>query len=178
VGSLESKAAPLWRLRMTARVDLARAADIPAIAAIERRVFSDPWSERAFHDVLAHSLMFFACVREDANDEHASGRVLGYVVAWFAGGQGEIANLAVDEAARGKGLGAVLLDAALEEARRHGTDEVFLEVRSSNARARELYDSRGFAEVGRRRRYYRRPIEDAIILRWTEAAVVNPRSDG
>jgi ribosomal-protein-alanine N-acetyltransferase len=122
--------------------------------------------------------MYFACVREDANDEHASGRVLGYVVAWFAGGQGEIANLAVDESARGKGLGAVLLDAALEEARRHGTEEVFLEVRSSNARARELYDSRGFAEVGRRRRYYRRPIEDAIILRWTEAAVVNPRSDG
>jgi [ribosomal protein S18]-alanine N-acetyltransferase len=163
---------------MTARLELAREADLPAIAAIERRVFSDPWSERAFRDVLSHSLMYFACIREDTPGEHASPRVLGYVVAWFAGGQGEIANLAVDESVRGKGFGAMLLDGALEEARRHGTDEVFLEVRSSNARARELYDSRGFAEVGRRRRYYRRPIEDAIILRWTEAAVVNPRSDG
>jgi [ribosomal protein S18]-alanine N-acetyltransferase len=178
LGSVESKAAPLWRLCVTTRVELAREGDLPAIAAIERRVFSDPWSERAFRDVLSHSLMYFACIREEAHDEHAPARVLGYVVAWFAGGQGEIANLAVDESARGKGLGGTLLDAALEEARRHGTDEVFLEVRSSNARARELYDSRGFAEVGRRRRYYRRPIEDAIILRWTEAAVVNPRSDG
>src|SRR2546423_3332204 len=119
---------------MTRRVDLAREADIGAIAAIERRCFSDPWSERAFRDVLAHSRMYFACVRDDTNRGHAPPRVLGYVVAWFAGGQGEIANLAVDDAARGRGLGSALLNAALEEARRQGTDEVYLEVRSSNLR--------------------------------------------
>lgn len=157
------------------RVHLVREPDIPAIAAIERRAFSDPWSERAFRDVLAHSRMYFACVRDEASG-YTSAHVLGYVVAWFAAGQGEIANLAVDDTARGRGLGSTLLDAALEEARRHGTDEVFLEVRSSNARARQLYESRGFVEVGRRRRYYRRPVEDAIILRWTEPATVNPLS--
>ena len=150
------------------RVDLACAADIAAIAAIEQRAFSDPWSERSFHDVLAHSRMYFACIREDG-DGYTAARVVGYVVAWFAGGQGEIANLAVDEAVRGRGLGAALLAAALDEARRLGTEEVFLEVRNSNMRARQLYESRGFIEVGRRRRYYRRPVEDAIILRWTEA---------
>ncbi|MFL5616607.1 MAG: ribosomal protein S18-alanine N-acetyltransferase [Gemmatimonadaceae bacterium] len=158
------------------RIDLVRETDIPAIAAIERRAFSDPWSERAFRDVLAHSRMYFACVSE-VEAGYTSARVLGYVVAWFAGGQGEIANLAVDDTARGRGLGSTLLDAALEEARRHSTDEVFLEVRSSNARARQLYESRGFVEVGRRRRYYRRPVEDAIILRWTEPATVNPLSE-
>lgn len=159
------------------RIDLARNEDVAAIAAIERRVFSDPWSERAFRDVLAHPAMYFACVRERTADGYTSECVRGYVVAWFAGGQGEIANLAVDESARGRGLGSALLDAALDEARGHGTEEVFLEVRSSNVRARELYASRGFAEVGRRRRYYRRPVEDAIILRWTEPAIVNPASD-
>jgi ribosomal-protein-alanine N-acetyltransferase len=158
------------------RIDLVRETDIPAIAAIEQRAFSDPWSERAFRDVLAHSRMYFACVREEEAD-YTSAPVLGYVVAWFAGAQGEIANLAVDDTARGRGLGSTLLDAALEEARRHSTDEVFLEVRSSNARARQLYESRGFVEVGRRRRYYRRPVEDAIILRWTEPATVNPLSE-
>jgi len=159
------------------RIDLARNEDVAAIAAIERRVFSDPWSERAFRDVLAHPAMYFACVREPTADGYAADCVRGYVVAWFAGGQGEIANLAVDESARGRGLGSALLDAALDEARGHGTEEVFLEVRSSNLRARELYASRGFAEVGRRRRYYRRPVEDAIILRWTEPAIVDPLSD-
>jgi ribosomal-protein-alanine N-acetyltransferase len=159
------------------RVDLVRDSDISAIAAIEQRSFSDPWSERAFRDVLAHSRMYFACLRDGGGDGYPRPSVLGYVVAWFAGGQGEIANLAVDDSARGRGVGSALLDAAIEEARRHGTDEVFLEVRSSNARARQLYESRGFVEVGRRRRYYRRPVEDAIILRWTEPATVNPHSE-
>jgi [ribosomal protein S18]-alanine N-acetyltransferase len=160
---------------VTVRVGRVCDEDIATIGTIERRSFSDPWSERSFRDVLAHSQMFFVCARGRVNDS-AADRVLGYVVAWFAGGQGEIANLAVDPDARGRGIGATLLDAALEEARRHKTDEVFLEVRSSNLRARQLYESRGFAEVGRRRRYYRQPVEDAIILRRTEAAAVNPHS--
>ena len=159
---------------MTSRVELVREADITTIAAIEQRSFSDPWSERSFRDVLAHSRMYFACVREGEADGRASPRVLGYVVAWFASGQGEIANLAVDPDARGKGVGSALLDAALEQGKRQGAEEVFLEVRSSNRAARQLYESRGFSEVGRRRRYYRFPVEDAVILRWTEPAAVNP----
>lgn len=162
---------------VTTDVQPVRDSDITTIAAIERRSFSDPWSERAFRDVLAHSQMYFACVRDAAPGAPAATRVLGYVVAWFAAGQGEIANLAVDPDARGQGIGSALLDAALEEAKRYRTEEVFLEVRSSNLRARQLYESRGFAEVGRRRRYYRLPVEDAVILRRTEPATVNPRSE-
>jgi ribosomal-protein-alanine N-acetyltransferase len=159
------------------RVQWVRDSDITTIAAIERRSFSDPWSERAFRDVLTHSQMYFACIRDDLPNKPPGARLLGYVVAWFAGGQGEIANLAVEPDARGQGIGSALLDAALDEAKRHGTEEVFLEVRSSNLPARQLYESRGFAEVGRRRRYYRLPVEDAVILRWTEPAAVNPRSE-
>jgi len=54
-----------------------------------------------------------------------------------------------------------------QKAAARGIAAVFLEVRDSNQRARELYASRGFEEVGRRRRYYRRPVEDAIVLRRT-----------
>jgi len=159
------------------RVQPVRESDIPAIAAIERRAFSDPWSERAFRDVLAHGRMYFACVRQDAVASPATSCVLGYVVAWFAAGQGEIANLAVAPEVRGQRIGSTLLDAALDEAKRQKSEEVFLEVRNSNLRARQLYESRGFSEVGRRRRYYRQPIEDAVILRWVEPAVVNPHSE-
>ena len=54
---------------------------------------------------------------------------------------------------------------ALDEGRARGIEAVYLEVRDSNQRARRLYRSRGFEEVGRRRGYYRRPVEDAIVLR-------------
>jgi ribosomal-protein-alanine N-acetyltransferase len=164
----------IFTLIMTV-IERVTSADITAIAGIERRSFSDPWSESSFQELLAHSRMYFACVRQAAGG--APRPALGYVVAWFAGGQGEIANLAVDPDARGRGLGSRLLDAALDEARRHGVEEVFLEVRDSNTRARQLYESRGFAEVGRRRRYYRRPAEDAVILRWKAAALAHRDSD-
>jgi len=139
----------------------ARVHDLASVAAIERAAFSDPWSVRSFREALDSGSVYFACARSDA------GSVLGYVVAWFVADQGEIANIAVAPDQRGQGVGRALLDAALEEAATRGIAAVFLEVRDSNQRARELYASRGFEEVGRRRRYYRRPVEDAIVLRRT-----------
>jgi ribosomal-protein-alanine N-acetyltransferase len=153
---------------MAIRVERARPGDIAAVAEIEQQSFSDPWSERAFRDVLDHARIYFACARPRDDGKGGGSPVLGYVVAWFASGEGEIANLAVAPAARNRGVGSILLDAALAEARRLGAEQIFLEVRSTNERARRLYDSRGFVEVGRRKNYYRRPIEDAVILRRTE----------
>jgi ribosomal-protein-alanine N-acetyltransferase len=156
------------------RIDRVQERDVEAIARIEARCFSDPWSERAFRDALSHERIYFACARDGLETDGGAGRVLGYVVGWFAGGEGEIANLAVDPDARGRGIGSALLDAALREAQRQGGAQVFLEVRSSNLRARQLYESRGFAEIGRRRRYYRRPVEDAVVLRRT---IVTPTNE-
>ena len=137
------------------------AAELPSVAAIERQAFSDPWSDRSFRDALAHPAIYFAAARSGA------GEVVGYVVAWFVADEGQIANLAVAPSAWGQGIGRSLLDAALREATLRAASEVFLEVRESNERARRLYASRLFEEVGRRRQYYRRPVEDAIVLRRT-----------
>jgi len=79
--------------------------------------------------------------------------------------EGEIANLAVSSDARRCGIGGTLLDAALATARTRGAATVYLEVRDSNERARSLYASRGFVQVTRRRRYYRDPTEDALVLK-------------
>jgi len=146
---------------MTISIDAARHDDIPAISEIERAAFSDPWSARSFRDALEHPSVYFGCARSDA------GEVLGYVVAWFVAGEGEIANLAVAPAGWGGGIGRALLDAALAEAAHCRVESVYLEVRDSNVRARRLYQSRGFEDVGRRKGYYRRPVEDAIVLRRT-----------
>jgi len=130
------------------------------IVDLERASFSDPWSESSFAAVLNEPAAFFAAARDAASD-----RVAGYVVAWFVADEGEIANLAVREPTRRRGIGAALLDAALDEGRRRGAHAIYLEVRDSNAAARALYASRNFEEVGRRRMYYRKPVEDAIVLR-------------
>jgi ribosomal-protein-alanine N-acetyltransferase len=135
-------------------------AHVPEVAAIEQACFSDPWSETSFRQALENPGVFFRVATEGAG-----GPVVGYVVAWFAGGEGEIANVAVAPTARGRGIGGQLLDAAIAAAVDCGAEALYLDVRESNVRARALYDSRGFVEVGRRRRYYRRPAEDAIVLR-------------
>ena len=139
----------------------ADAVDLDAIVAIERASFTDPpWSRDSFIALVDSPRAYFtvAC-------ESPSGDVIGYVVAWFVADEAEIANLAVAPERRGRRVGSRLLDAALAEARLAGARVVHLEVRDSNAAARALYGSRGFSPVGRRRHYYRDPVEDALLLR-------------
>jgi ribosomal-protein-alanine N-acetyltransferase len=132
--------------------------DLESIAEIERSAFTDPWSRASFRSMLDQAPVWFVVAE-------TGERVVGYVVAWFIGGDGEIGNVAVDESQRGQGIGSMLLDAVLAEARKREVDSVYLEVRESNLPARRMYERYGFARVGRRRRYYRRPEEDALILR-------------
>jgi ribosomal-protein-alanine N-acetyltransferase len=134
--------------------------DVDDVAAIERRAFSDPWSANSFRALFGNPLVHFA-VAEDS----ITGQVFGYVVTWFVVDEGEIANLAVSDEARRTGIGARLLDHALEVARERRCQIVFLEVRESNAAARALYASRAFEVAGRRSKYYRKPVEDALVLR-------------
>ena len=137
----------------------ATVADLDSITEIEQASFSDPWSRRAFQGLLGDRRVLFsvACL--------PAGTVAGYVAAWFISGEGEIANLAVAPEARGRHIGSMLLDTAIRAARVREVSSIYLEVRDSNERARALYTSRGFVQVGRRRHYYRRPTEDALVLR-------------
>ncbi len=136
------------------RVRRARPADLPVLAAMERRVFPAPWSEEDLRASLGNES--FVAVRNDA--------VVGYVLGRVAAPEGEIVNLAVDPAHRRRGVGRRLLAHALTALGRAGARVVFLEVRESNRAARALYARVGFREVGRRPSYYRAPAEDALVL--------------
>jgi ribosomal-protein-alanine N-acetyltransferase len=127
------------------------------VHAIEQEVFSDPWSTQDFRDCVSFALFFVA--------ETDGGAVSGYVVALNAADEGEILNLAVAPNGRRHGLGRALVEQILEALAARGVRQVYLEVRESNQPARALYAAHGFKEVGRRKRYYRRPVEDAIVLR-------------
>jgi ribosomal-protein-alanine N-acetyltransferase len=93
-----------------------------------------------------------------------SGDVQAFLVARTAGPDWELENIVVAPAARRRGLGKRLLETLLQHAQRHSAQAVWLEVRASNAAARALYESCGFAPVGVRRLYYRDPQENAILF--------------
>lgn len=137
--------------------------DVDGIATIERLAFSDPWPASAFRELIEQS---HARVVVAHDREHT---VRGYCVLLHVLDEGEIANIAVALDARKQGIAARLLDDALNAARQMGLRTVYLEVRVSNDPARMLYDSRGFIPIARRRAYYREPLEDALVLRWTSS---------
>ncbi len=140
------------------RIRSAVPADAPALMAIERRAFSDPWSEASFREALT-SPWTFGLVAE------ATRGLAGYLIGREVAGTGEVLNLAVAPEFRRRGIGSALLEAGLVAFRRRKVDEVFLEVRESNISAQALYVGRGFRPVGQRAAYYRNPREDAVVLR-------------
>ena len=134
-------------------------ADLDAVERLEVVAFADPWTRQAFEAALKERHARFRVARGP------DGALIGYVIAWFILDEGEIANLAVMPTSRRRGVARALLDEIIVEARESGLARLFLEVRESNAAAAALYASRGFTAIARRARYYRKPVEDAIVLR-------------
>jgi len=141
--------------------------DVEQIATIERTSFSDPWSARSFRELVARDdVLFDVAVRSDGTTVgRPPEQVVGFVVVYIVDGEGDLANIAIEATQRGRGHGRRLLRHALAQSHARGVQALYLEVRESNAAARALYDEEGFVEVGRRARYYVRPVEDALILR-------------
>ncbi|MDQ6768409.1 MAG: ribosomal protein S18-alanine N-acetyltransferase [Gemmatimonadota bacterium] len=145
---------------MTAFLRAAAEGDLSQVAEIEQSCFADPWSEESFRRLLGGTPAIFLVALFPPEPV-----VAGYIVAFSVGEDAEVLNVAVDARFRGKGLAGQMLDAALIELGARGVRTAFLEVRESNSAARALYASRGFVEIGRRSKYYRRPVEDALVLR-------------
>jgi [ribosomal protein S18]-alanine N-acetyltransferase len=151
---------------VTALLRPAEVRDIAAIAAIERSCFADPWSAESFRRLLNVPPAIFLVALFPPEPE-----IAGYIIAFAVDLDAELLNVAVDPKYRGRGLAGQMVDAVLIDLGARGVRAVFLEVRESNAAARSLYASRGFSEIGRRAKYYRRPVEDALVLRrFTEVA--------
>ncbi len=97
----------------------------------------------------------------------ARGGVTGFLVGRQGAGEAEVLNLAVRLDQRRKGVATALLQAFLDAIASNRIRRVFLEVRASNAPAIALYERHRFSKTGRRRNYYRDPIEDAVIMERT-----------
>lgn len=128
------------------------------MAAIHAASFTTPrpWSALEFADLLARP------------DSFQIARPGGFAIGHALGPEVELLTLAVDPPQRRQGLARALMTAFHAESSARGAEEVFLEVAEANAPARALYAACGYAQTGRRRRYYRHPDgtrSDALILR-------------
>jgi len=146
----------------------ATAADLDAVVAIERVAFTDPpWSRDSFAALLGDPYVLFLVATASSPTPVGPAPVIGYVVTSTVADEADLANVAVAADRRRQGIGRRLVDAAIDGARAAGARTMYLEVRESNLAAVQLYHARGFVPVGRRRRYYRQPVEDALILQLT-----------
>jgi ribosomal-protein-alanine N-acetyltransferase len=120
----------------------------------------DPWEAGALTRIMALSGGFGWLAWEE--DDPA-----GFVLVRDLGNECEILSFGVTPRWRRRGVGQTLLQTAIEETARRGLPSIVLEVAIDNDPAIELYNAAGFAVVGRRARYYRRPDGrvDALILR-------------
>lgn len=132
--------------------------DLDAVWDIEQRAYAYPWSKGIFVDCL--HVPYVCEVIEEA------GQTIGYSVMSLAGDEAHLLNLCLDEPARGRGLGARVLERLMGRATREGARVMYLEVRPSNVAAIALYRRAGFTRVGVRRNYYRATggREDALLL--------------
>ena len=131
---------------------------VPQIAALEQICFSDPWSEASVRYECSNPISLWLVAVEDE-------RVIGYVGSQTVPPEADVMNLAVAPEYRRQGIGRQLMQALTEVLHTQGIESLFLEVRASNDPAIALYSEFGFVQVGRRKKYYVNPTEDALILR-------------
>jgi ribosomal-protein-alanine N-acetyltransferase len=134
-------------------------ADAGAIGALERRIFLRPWSQTA---VLAEIAFGHSAVV--ARSLGAGPPIAGYIFLRSAVQEIHIMKIAVEPSLRRGGIATRLLQEGLRRCREDRSLQVFLEVRPSNAPAREFYRKMGFACIGVRPGYYPESGEDALVL--------------
>ncbi|AIY41349.1 Ribosomal-protein-S18p-alanine acetyltransferase [Collimonas arenae] len=138
-----------------------RVEDLDEVLAIEKSVYSHPWTHGNFIDSIQSGYQCWVL-------RDAGGALLGYFFMMGALDEAHLLNISVHGDMHRRGIGKMLLDKVCILAHQSQMQSVLLEVRPSNTRAIEIYQRYGFAEIGRRRDYY--PAagdkrEEAIVMR-------------
>lgn len=133
--------------------------DLQQVMRIEEEAFPDPWHISFFKRELrkrkTHTRLCVGRLKDN---------VIGFIVFYIVGGECHILNIAVETTYRRRGVGTYLLEYTLEDVRKSGANEVFLEVSDKNTAALELYKKYDFQVFGVRKRYYGNG-DDAYVLR-------------
>ena len=145
----------------------ASTADLVTLVSIEHQSFSTPWTRLMFEAELAGNPFSRLFVAKRAESHDSGGDIIGYICYWIVFEELRFLNVAVPPALRGQGIGRQLIEFAIEDGSKHLTKRALLEVRTSNAVARNVYERLGFRYYGIRKSYYANPTEDAILMERT-----------
>ena len=131
--------------------------DSAAVAEMEQQIFSDSWSEKSVLETVQQkqSVCFAA---------EKAGHLLGYLLAYHAADEAEIARIAVQKEARRQGAAGKLMQALEHYCEEHKMEKLLLDVRETNEAARSFYTKNGFVEDGIRQGFYVNPSEDAVLM--------------
>ena len=136
-----------------------KSSDIPEVFAIDKASAALYWPERSYH---------FEVEKNDASRPFVAtgfdGEILGFIVFWLIIDEAHLANFAVSEPSRRKGIGRALLLQGLKTCYNGGARVSFLEVRAGNIPAIRTYEKLGFRTEGCRPGFYEAPKEDALIM--------------
>jgi ribosomal-protein-alanine N-acetyltransferase len=135
------------------------------VAHIEKSAYPHPWLAGNFADSLAAGYACQMLLADAANGSEAE--LIGYFIAMKGVEEVHLLNITVAPVHQGQGFARLLLDALCLWSRGQSAEWLWLEVRISNTRARQIYEHGGFQHVGTRRNYY--PLsafarEDAIVM--------------
>lgn len=128
-----------------------------AIAEMEHQIFPDKWSERAVLDTLENAQTI--CLTAEK-----AGRLIGYLFAYVAADEADIARVAVLKESRKQGIGSELIKELKKVGQEQDLKKLLLDVRRSNTAARAFYKKHGFTEDGVRPGFYEKPEEDAVLM--------------
>lgn len=133
--------------------------DVDIVILIERASYPYPWTRGNFMDCL---LSGYSCWVVEVE-----GELVGYSILMAGAGEGHVLNCCISPSWQGRGLGRLAMQRLIEGASEYGVECLFLEVRPSNGKAINLYESLGFESVGLRRHYYPadQGREDALVMR-------------
>lgn len=132
--------------------------DLDSVLAVERRVYDFPWTKENFTSCLTANYECWILLCDNTQ--------VGHAVLSAAAEEAHLLNISIDRAYQRRGLGRALLRYMLARAEQRSAKVIFLEVRVSNVKAFQLYQSEGFNEIGARKGYYpaQKSREDAMVL--------------
>lgn len=134
-----------------------RREDVADVAELERKIFTDAWSEKAIQETLEQKQTMTLLAYEDK-------RLIGYLILYFVLEEGEIARIAVEDAYRRQGVASKMLSELEYLCEDNGVNKLLLDVRESNETACRFYERQGFVRDGIRKNYYSDPVEDGILM--------------
>ncbi|MEB2302128.1 ribosomal protein S18-alanine N-acetyltransferase [Lysinibacillus xylanilyticus] len=133
--------------------------DVPAVYEIELATFSTPWTLDSFYyEVHENQYAHYVLAIDDYNN------IIGFCGMWMVIDAAQITNVAVIDAARGRGIGEGLMREAMRIAKDHSMEVMSLEVRVTNTVAQNLYRKLNFQDGGIRKGYYTDNGEDALVM--------------